>query len=97
MFKQSNVAYYSGVQNTRWLASRHMAICSLEKHFPTVMHVKHKAGTSDEQGHGTKGILKDLQSEKFLKYLDFMMDVTKVLSTFSKTFQSMYHGHGYHP
>ena len=65
-----------------------MAICALEKHFPTVMHVQHKAGTSDEQGQRPKSILTDLQSEKFLKYLDFMMDVTKVLSTLSKTFQS---------
>ena len=52
------------------------------------MHLQHKAGTSDEQGLRDKGILKDLQSEKFLEYLDFMMDVTKVLSTFSKTFQN---------
>ena len=58
------------------------------KHFPTFMLVKHKAGTSDDQGQRVKGILKDLQSQKFLKYLDFMMDVTKVLSTFSKTFHS---------
>ena len=52
------------------------------------MHVQHKTGPSDEQGQRAKGILKDLQSDKFLKYLDFMMDVTKVLSTLSKTFQS---------
>ena len=48
----------------------------------------YKAGTSDEQGQRVEGILKDLQSQKFLKYLHFMMDVTKVLSTFRKTFQS---------
>jgi len=37
----------------------------------------------------TLGILKDLQSEKlFVKYLSLMMDVTKVPSTLSKTFQS---------
>ena len=52
------------------------------------MHVQHKTGTSDEQGQRAKGILKDLQSEKFLHYLDLMMDVTNVLSTLSKTFQS---------
>ena len=79
---------YSGLQNIRWLATTYRAICALEKHFPTVMHVQHKAGTSKEQGQQAKGILKDLQSEKFLKYLNFMMDVTKVLSTLSKTFQS---------
>ena len=75
---EEDVAYYSGVQNTRWLASKHMAICALEKHFPTVMHVQHKAGSLDEQGQQTKGILKDFQSEKFLKYLDFTMHVTSM-------------------
>ena len=33
-------------------------------------------------------ILKDLLSQKFVRYLYFMMDVGKVLLTFSKTFQS---------
>ena len=63
-------------------------LCALEKHFPTVMHVQHKTGTSDEQGQQAKGILRDLQSEKILKYLDFIVDVTNVLSTLSKTFQN---------
>ena len=52
------------------------------------MHVQHKTGPSDEQGRRAKGILKDLQSDKLVKYLDFMMDVTKDLSTLSKIFQS---------
>ena len=48
---EEDTVYYSGIQATRWLASRHRAICSLEKHFPTtVMHLQHKAGFSDEQG-----------------------------------------------
>ena len=63
-------------------------ICALEKHFPTVMHVQHKTGTSDKQGQRAKGILKDLQSEKFLKYLYLMTDVTNVLSTLSETLYS---------
>ena len=62
--------------------------CALEKHFPTVIHVQHKTGTSNEQGQLGKGILKDLQAEKFPKYLYFITDVTKILSTLSKTFQS---------
>ena len=70
------------------LGQHAQAICALEKHFPTVMHVQHKTGTSDKQGQRTKGILKDLQLEKFLKYLNFMTDVTNVLSTLSKTFHS---------
>ena len=44
------------------LGQHAQAICALEKHFPTVMHVQHKTGTSDEQGQHAKDILKDLQS-----------------------------------
>ena len=44
--------------------------------------------TSNDQEQRAKGILKDLKSEKFLKYLNFIMDVTNVLSTLNKTFQS---------
>ena len=63
------------------LGQHAQAICALEKHFPTVMHVQHKTGTSDKQGQRAKGILKDLQ-------FNFMTDVTNVLSTLSKTFHS---------
>jgi len=76
---EEDVFFDSDVQNTSWLARRHWAICALEKH---------KAGPSDDQGHRAKDILKDLQLEKFVKYLSFMMDATKVPSTLSKTFQS---------
>ena len=60
----------------------------MHRQYPTAMHVQHKTGTSDGQGQHANCILKDLQSEKFLKYLNIMMDVTNVLSTLSKTFHS---------
>ena len=50
--------------------------------------MQHKTGTSNQQGQQAKGILKDLESEKFLTCLDIMMDLTKVRSTLSKTFQN---------
>ena len=52
------------------------------------MHLQHKASANDEQGQRAKDILKDLLTEKFVKYLYFIVDVTKVLSNLSKTFQS---------
>ena len=72
----------------KMLGQHAQAICALEKNFATVMHVQHKTGTSVKQGQHTKGILKDLQSEKFIQYLSFMTDVTNVLSKLSKTFHS---------
>ena len=39
--------YYSGLQKTRWLASRYRAITPLEKHYvTTVMHLRHKTGST---------------------------------------------------
>ena len=69
------------------LGQHAQAICALKKNFATVIHVQHKTGTSDKQGQRAKGILKDLLSEKYLKYLN-LTDVTNVLSTLSKTFHS---------
>ena len=52
---EEDTIYYSGIQATRWLASRHRAICSLEKHFPTtVMHLQHKARFSDRMRKGSE-------------------------------------------
>lgn len=36
----------------------HSTINALEKHFVSVMHLKHKTGSTGEDGAGAKGILK---------------------------------------
>ena len=80
--------YYSGLQKTRWLASRYRAITALEKHYvTTVMHLQHKTGSTGEDGARAKGILKQFLSEKFVKHLYFLLDVMKILSGLSKSFQ----------
>lgn len=84
-----DAVYYSGLQKTRWLASRYRAITALEKHYvTTVMHLQHKTGSkNNEEGARAKGILKQLLSEKFVKHLYFLLDVMKILSELSKAFQ----------
>ena len=80
--------YYSGLQKTRWLASRYRAITALEKHYvTTVMHLQHKTGSTGEDGAHATGILKQLLSEKFVKHLYFLLDVMKISSELSKSFQ----------
>ena len=60
-----DAVYYSGLQKTRWLASRYRAITALEKHYvTTVMHLQHKTGSTGEDGARAKGILKQFLSEK---------------------------------
>ena len=80
--------YYSGVQTTRWVASRFRAINALERHFlTTITHLQHKSQTKGDDGAKAKGILQNLQCEKFVKFLYFLLDVMKVLSDLSKSFQ----------
>ena len=43
--------------------------------------------TTGEDGACAKGILKQLQSEKFVKHLYFLLDVMKILSELGKSFQ----------
>lgn len=83
-----DVVYYSGLQKMRWLASRYHAITALEKHYvTTVMNLQHKTGSTGEDGVRAKGILKQFLSKKFVKHLYFLLDVMKILSELSKSFQ----------
>ena len=67
---------------------RYLAITALEKHYvTTVMHLQHKTGSTGEDGARAKGILKQWLSERFVKHLYFLLDVMKILSELSKSFQ----------
>ena len=80
--------YYCGLQKTRWVASRFRAINALERHLlTTITHLQHYLQTKGDNGVKAKGILQNLQSEKFVKFMYFLLDVMKVLSDLSKSFQ----------
>ena len=80
--------YYSGLQKTRWVASRLRAINALERHLlTTITHLQHNSQAKRDDGAKAKGILQNLQSEMFVKFLHFLLDVMKVLSDLSKSFQ----------
>lgn len=80
--------HYSGLKKTRWLAGKFRAINALERHFlTTIMHLQHKSQTKGDDGAKAKGILQNLQSERFVKFMYFLLDVMKVLSDLSKSLQ----------
>ena len=67
---------------------RYLVVTALEKHYvTTVMHLQHKTGSTGEDGALAKGILKQWLSERFVKHLYFLLDVMKILSELSKSFQ----------
>lgn len=51
------------------------------------MHLQHKSETRGEDGANVKGILQNLQTEKFVKFMYFLLNVMKVLSDLNKSFQ----------
>jgi len=87
---EEDSAYYSGLQQIRWLASRHRSLKALEKHLAvTVFHLENTGSASTNQdAFVSKGILKTLKSEEFVAFLYFMLDFTEVVSQLSEAYQS---------
>ncbi|XP_060084946.1 zinc finger protein 862-like [Ylistrum balloti] len=80
----------TGLQKTRWIASRHRALAALEKSYPTVVyHLNHaaSAGKGEDKARA-KGIVQELCTERFVRFLHFMLDVTKILADLSRQFQN---------
>ena len=85
---EQDQAFYTSLHSTRWVASQHRALLGLEKHLPATMaHLEHVAsnGTSADAARA-KGILKDFATEKFMKYLHFMIDIMNILACLSQQF-----------
>ncbi|XP_033758057.1 zinc finger protein 862-like [Pecten maximus] len=83
-----NAAYFSGMKQVRWLASRHRALKAIEKHYAvTVIHLENTASGKTADAAKAKGILNDFKSHKFVKFLHFMIDVTNILSMLSQGYQ----------
>jgi hypothetical protein len=83
-------AFYTSLHSTRWLASQHRALLAVQKHLAaTYTHIEHVA----ENGEGlvqakTKGIFKHLRTEKFVRFLHFLIDIMEIFGGLSKQFQA---------
>ena len=89
IFEEQAAYYSSGSQKTRWVASRHRALLALEKNFAiTVKHLEHVATGTGEDAAKARGMVKAIKTEKFVTFLYFLLDVTKVLRELSLQFQS---------
>ena len=85
-------AYHSsGSQKTRWVASRHSALLAFEKNFAiTVKHLEHVGTGTSEDATKARGMVKAIMTEKFVRFLYFLLRVTKILRELSLQFQSDY-------
>ena len=81
IFEEQAAYNSSGSQKTRWVASRHRALLALEK-------LEHVATGTGEDAAKARGMVKAIKTEKFVTFLYFLLDVTKVLRELSLQFQS---------
>ncbi len=85
------VAHFSGLKSTRWLPSRLRCLKAVEKNYtPSVVHMENMAGGSDiksEDAAKAKGVVQEMKTEKFVRFLHFMLDYSAILSKCSTDFQ----------
>ncbi len=85
------VAHFSGLKSTRWLPSRLRCLKAVEKNYtPSVVHMENMAGGSDiksEDAAKAKGVVQEMKTEKFVRFLHFMLDYSTILSKCSTDFQ----------
>lgn len=63
------------------------ALLALEKNFAiTVKHLEHVATGTGEDAAKARGLVKAIKTEKFVTFLYFLLDVTKVLRELSLQF-----------
>ena len=87
---EEKVAHFSGLKSTRWLPSRLRSLMAVEKHTMvfTVMHLSSLASGQGEDAAKAKGLLLEMQTTRFVRFLHFMIDYSSILSNCSKTFQN---------
>ena len=87
------MAYFSKLKSTRWVPSRFRSLVAIEKNYAaTIMHLDNLASgqlpdvKADDAGKA-KGLLLEMQTLRFVKFMNFMIDYSAVLSECSKNFQ----------
>uniref|UniRef100_A0A3P9BE87 C17orf113 probable zinc finger domain-containing protein n=1 Tax=Maylandia zebra TaxID=106582 RepID=A0A3P9BE87_9CICH len=77
------LAHFSGLKSTRWLPSRLRCLKAVEKNYtPTVVHMENMAEGSDvkaEDAAKAKGVVQEMKTEKFVRFLHFMLDYSTIL------------------
>ncbi len=87
------VAYFSKLQSTRWLPSRLRCLKAIEQNYAVVaMHLDNIASgqlpdVKADDASKAKGLLHEMQTIRFVKFVNFMIDYSTVLSECSKNFQ----------
>ena len=77
----ANPAHFSSnIRKTRWLSSKHRTLAAVEKNLAvTVTHLEQVSNGKGEDAAKAKGILKQITTVKFAKFLYFLLDVTSIL------------------
>ena len=84
------LSYFGGIQQIRWVASQHRALCALHNNYGSMCSHLETIATLSNKSDAAKaaGLLKRLKSPKFLTFLLFMIDFTSVIGQLSQAFQA---------
>ena len=87
------MANFSGLKSTRWLPSRLRSLKAIERNYAaTLMHLDNLASgqlpdVKGEDSAKAKGLFLEMQTVRFVRFLNFMIDYSTVLSKCSENFQ----------
>lgn len=87
------MAYFSKLKSTRWVPSRLRSLVAIERNYAaTIMHLDNLASgqlpdVKADDAAKAKGLFLEMQTLRFVKFMNFMIDYSTVLSECSKNFQ----------
>ncbi|XP_071964144.1 zinc finger protein 862-like [Antedon mediterranea] len=86
---EEKVAHFSGLKSTRWVPSRLRSLKAIETNYAaTIMHLENMSTSQrGEEAAKARGIMKAMQTTRFVKCLHFMIDYSTILAKCSEGFQ----------
>ena len=83
------LAHFGGIHQCRWIASNIRALNAIKTNYAaTCSHLQYIVENVTKDSGRASGLLRKLRSAKFITFLHFMIDLTKVIGPLSLMFQS---------
>lgn len=86
---ESELSHYGDIKTVRWVASKMKALKAIKSNLHvTIAHLENAAASDKgDTGSTAKGLLKEIQSARFVKYLHMMLDFLSAVTATSVKFQ----------
>ena len=86
---EESLAHFGGIQQCRWIASNRRALQSLKTNYKsTCSHLQNIVENIPKDAPKAGRLLRKLRSPKFITFLQFMIDLSSIISSLSLMFQA---------